>query len=375
MKQTAISILFIFISVIAMSQDVITPAQYVELYKEIAISEMRRTGVPAAITLAQGLLETESGNGELVKKSNNHFGIKCKNGWASASVSYDDDAKGECFRQYNTAAESYRDHSDFLRNGQRYSFLFSLDVTDYKGWAYGLKKAGYATNPAYSRMLISNIERYNLQQYTLLVAGEIPAFDSTRLEKDDEIKIISEEKATTENSLPTTSYKYFVINGSKCFFIGKGVSLLAVATQSNIPLSKLLAFNDMENDGLLAKDQYVFIEKKSKTGNKVFYTTAAGESLYDVAQKNGIQLKSLLAYNQLVGSEYIDPGTQLYLQPVSEAPKTEAIVPKKMIHVVKAKESLYSIAKKYNASVVKVREWNKLRSDSLFIGQRLVVSQ
>jgi LysM repeat protein len=375
MKQTAITIFLIFISVMALSQEVITPAQYVERYKEIAISEMRRTGVPAAITLAQGLLETESGNGELVKKSNNHFGIKCKSGWTSASVSYDDDAKGECFRQYNTAAESYRDHSDFLRNGQRYSFLFSLDVTDYKGWAYGLKKAGYATNPAYSRMLINNIERYNLQQYTLLVAGEMPAFDSGRLEKDEEIKIISEEKTATESTPLAPNYKHLLVNGSKCFFIGKGVSLLAVATQNNIPLSKLLAFNDMENDGLLTKEQYVFIEKKSKTGNKLSYITEAGESLYDVAQKNGVQLKSLLAYNQLVGSEHIDPGTRLYLQPAPAVPKPEVILPEKMIHVVKAKESLYSIAKKYNASAVKLREWNKLRSDALFIGQRLVVSQ
>ena len=148
---------------IANAQDMLTPEQYIALYKDIAIREMKRMGVPAAITLAQGLLETESGNSDLVKKSNNHFGIKCKSNWTGASVSHDDDASGECFRLYKTAEDSYRDHSNFLRGSERYGFLFKLDVRDYKGWANGLKQAGYATNPKYPQILIKNIEQYNLQ--------------------------------------------------------------------------------------------------------------------------------------------------------------------------------------------------------------------
>src|SRR3954469_12506216 len=124
----------------------LTVQQYVETYKDMAIREMKRMGIPAAITLAQGILETENGNSALVLKSNNHFGIKCKSSWSGGSVSHDDDANGECFRKYNSAEDSYRDHSNFLRGSDRYAFLFKLSPTDYKGWAYVLKKAGYATN-------------------------------------------------------------------------------------------------------------------------------------------------------------------------------------------------------------------------------------
>ncbi|HRF25764.1 MAG TPA: glucosaminidase domain-containing protein, partial [Ferruginibacter sp.] len=148
----------------ALAQKISIP-EYIDQYKELAIEEMRRTGVPASIKLAQGIHETESGNSDLVKRSNNHFGIKCKTGWSGEFVYHDDDALGECFRKYPSAEESYRDHSNFLRRSNRYAFLFNLDPTDYKNWAYGLKKAGYATNPKYPLLLIKYIEQYNLQEY------------------------------------------------------------------------------------------------------------------------------------------------------------------------------------------------------------------
>ena len=151
--------------------------EYVEQFRDIAMHEMKRSGVPAAITLAQGILESESGNSELVKRSNNHFGIKCKSTWAGDSVNHDDDAVGECFRAYSDASESYRDHSNFLRGNQRYASLFRLDPEDYRGWANGLKRAGYATNPRYPEQLIKYIEQYNLQQYTLLVLNDVPPSD------------------------------------------------------------------------------------------------------------------------------------------------------------------------------------------------------
>src|SRR5690606_19407997 len=124
-----------------------TPAEYIETYKDAAIAQMKRLGVPASIILAQGLLETESGNSDLVKRSNNHFGIKCKSTWTGESVKHTDDAPNECFRKYASAMDSYKDHSDYLYSNARYASLFKLAPTDYKGWAYGLKKAGYATNP------------------------------------------------------------------------------------------------------------------------------------------------------------------------------------------------------------------------------------
>src|SRR5687768_17193708 len=150
----------------------ISPEEYISTYKNMAVREMKRMGVPASITLAQGILETEFGNSDLVKKSNNHFGIKCKSSWTAEGVSHDDDALGECFRTYKDAEGSFRDHSNYLRGNERYAFLFKLDPRDYKAWAYGLKKAGYATNPKYPEMLIRHIEENNLQQYTMLAINE-----------------------------------------------------------------------------------------------------------------------------------------------------------------------------------------------------------
>lgn len=171
MKKVSSTILLCLISFIAFTQRV-TVQQYISTYKDIAIQEMRRSGVPAAITLAQGILESESGNGELVKKSNNHFGIKCKLDWKGDKVYHDDDESGECFRKYDSAVQSYIDHSNFLKSRPHYASLFDLDPTDYKDWAYGLKKAGYATNPKYPQMLIKTIEDNHLNDYTLIAMKE-----------------------------------------------------------------------------------------------------------------------------------------------------------------------------------------------------------
>ena len=362
MKKLFIILVLFFCSVIVVAQDMLTPVQYIEIYKETAIREMKRMGVPAAITLAQGILETESGNSILVKKSNNHFGIKCKTNWTGGSVSHDDDAQGECFRLYKTADDSYRDHSNFLRGNGRYAFLFQLDVKDYKAWAYGLKKAGYATNPAYPQILIKHIEQYNLQQYTLVAAGEVPKYEVGKYEDDPEEKVTAEamagdEKNMLETGMPYVSDKVITVNGSKCIFAGKGTSLLVVATNNSIPLSKLLHFNELLEDGLLIKNEYIFLEKKPKTGDKDFYIAKYGESLYDIAQKNGIQLQPMLDYNKLWGNEDINLGTKIYLKP-SIAPVKSAIVPVETvevatakIHIVAAKEGLYLISKKYYVSV------------------------
>lgn len=385
MKKLFITGLLFLSAAIAVAQERLTPDQYVNLYKDIAIREMKRMGVPAAITLAQGILETESGNSDLVKKSNNHFGIKCKSNWTGASVSHDDDASGECFRLYKTAEDSYRDHSNFLRGSERYSFLFKLDVTDYKGWAYGLKKAGYATNPAYPQILIKHIEQYNLQQYTLAGADEVPKFDAGKYQ-DDPIekateKIAVEEKIPDEASMLDVSDKLISVNGSKAVYAGKGTSLLVVATKNNIPLIKMLGFNELAEDGILVKNQYVFLEKKSKTGESDFYIAKEGESLYDIAQKNGIQLQYMLDYNKFGGNEAIKAGTKIYLKPGFTPAKTTAVTTTSgaavnaKLHTVAPKEGLYAISKKYNITVQQLREWNNLQSDSLSIGQELIISK
>lgn len=383
MKKIAISALIILLTQVTFAQT-ITPEEYVAKYKDIAIREMKRMGVPAAITLAQGILETESGNSTLVKKSNNHFGIKCKTSWTANGVSHDDDAPGECFRVYKTAEDSYRDHSNFLRGSDRYGFLFKLDPADYKGWAYGLKSAGYATNPKYPLILIKHIEQYNLQQYSLAAIDEVPKFNSDQFTDDKEEKVVIDEERNTsstaivepniEETTLDTKHDIIFINGSKCLQAKKGTSLLVIATKNNINLNKLLEYNDLGEDGLLSKDQIVFLQHKRSVGDKDFYISQPGETLYDAAQKNGVQFKSILSYNNLAEDAKINSGTKLFLKPVSTT-KSTVVATKTKYYEVQPKEGLFSIAKKNGVKVQQLRDWNNLETDSLQVGQQLIVSQ
>ena len=384
MKKIVLMIAVFLMIVKISSAQLITPEQYIAEYKDLAIREMRRMGVPAAITLAQGLLETENGNSDLVKKSNNHFGIKCKDTWTASGVSHDDDALGECFRKYNTAEDSYRDHSNFLRSRDRYAFLFKLSPLDYKGWAYGLKKAGYATNVKYPQILINNIEQYNLQQYSEVAADDVPKIDDLQYADDSdavaETTPADTPTATTAMSDPLVAQdmpdNVFSVNGIKCINAQQGTSLLAIATKNNIDLSKLLEFNDLTKDGILPKGQLIFLQKKSTEGDKQFYITQPDETLYDVAQKNGIQLASLLVYNEMRPGTKIYPGTRLYLRLLKKtapAKTTLEIQGAKQYITVQPKEGLYSIAKKYGISVGQIKEWNSLDSNQLHIGQQLVI--
>lgn len=384
--------------VLSTNAQTLTPEQYIELYKDFAIKEMKRMGIPAAITLAQGLLETENGNSILVKKSNNHFGIKCKNTWTAGGVSHDDDAPGECFRTYKNAEESYRDHSNFLRGSERYAFLFNINPTDYKGWANGLRKAGYATNPKYPNILIRHIEQYNLQQYSLAGAADVPKFESGKFkddpvvfDKDEAIKSSEQINATASiknkqeeavEPLKDNLSEVIFINGSKCVNASKGTSLLAIASRYNVSLHKLLDINELEEDGILEESQLVFLQKKSKNGDKDFVIVKKKETLYDVAQKQGIQLESLLEYNQFNEDGDVYPGTKLYLKAVAESDQANAVqnavithANSSNLHRVQPKEGLYMVAKKYSVTVQQLKEWNNLTTNDLKIGQQLIVGK
>jgi LysM repeat protein len=385
MKKAFLFIVSLYFFPSAFSQK-ISAEQYIKTYKDNAIREMKRMGVPAAITLAQGLLETENGNSDLLKKSNNHFGIKCKSSWTAEGVSHDDDAIGECFRTYKNAEGSYRDHSNYLRGNDRYAFLFKLDPRDYKGWAYGLKRAGYATNLRYPEILIKNIEENNLQQYTMVAVNEVPVFDASKYQSDPEEKAFNEivkSKGSSNNQqvniVSNTSKEKIDINGSKAIYETKGRSLLAIATENNINLNKLLEYNDLQKDGLLEDDQFIFLEKKSKEGDKDFYIVQNNESLYDVAQKNGIRLQNLYEYNNLKGDENIFAGSKLNLKPTSKdqpvlVKEIPVITPVKT-YAVQPKEGLYAISKKYGVTVAQLKEWNNLTDDNLKVGQQLIVSK
>lgn len=300
-----------------------TTQQYIATYKDIAVDEMRRSGVPAAIKLAQGILETQSGNGWLVLNSNNHFGIKCKNNWVGQTVNYDDDARQECFRKYSTPQDSYRDHSAFLKNNPRYAFLFQFSPDDYKSWAYGLKQAGYATSRTYPQQLIKIIEDYHLEQYTLEgmgVAQSKPAENS-----NNSRPTVQDRPATGRPPVasakppvkPAGPKQYprglFEINGRKVLYLSAGTSLIQVASQHGIRLSRLLKYNDLSSDAPLTSDMLIFLQKKAKKGKDDFHVVAPGETMHAVAQSEGVQMKWLRRRNKLKEGEEPAAGEKLAL--------------------------------------------------------------
>ena len=329
---------FFFKFSVAQSPDAILT--YIARYKDLAIAEMQRTGIPAAITLAQGIHETEAGTSELVRKSNNHFGIKCKDNWTGETVSHNDDARGECFRKYAAAEDSYHDHSDFLKTRPNYASLFELDPTDYEAWAYGLKKAGYATNPNYAQILIKLIRDYDLQQYTLLAmektknGNDLAKNEVTKKEEKGSTGSITEvSQKTTALSDPAGSERLpeqkdrvrpaveiktypsgeFKINETRVVFVRKGTSYLTIAQQYEIPLARLFDFNDMKQQDAAASDQLVYIQRKRKIGDHEFHVVQPGETLSDIAQTEAIRLESLLEYNNLNAGMQPAAGETLYL--------------------------------------------------------------
>lgn len=295
------SILFLFFLsqlLVGWSQPAEIIQQYIDQYKDLAIAEMKRTGVPASIKLAQGIHETMAGKSELVQKSNNHFGIKCKTGWNGPSVRHTDDARNECFRKYATASESYRDHSNFLKSSSRYASLFELDPTDYEAWAKGLKSAGYATNPVYAQTLVRLIEEYDLQQYSMQALGyETEEEDSTEvtvvplknstpvnnestmpaastdesvisLSKEEEKKVERKAnvKEVVETSTPAKSSRQypsgvFKEDGVKAIYITAGTPFLVIADQYKVPLAKLFEWNNLLPSTEARISQVIYLER------------------------------------------------------------------------------------------------------------------
>ena len=411
------------ISFFAKAQPSVAVQEYINTYKDIAMAEMQRTGVPAAIKLAQGIIETDAGQSNLVNRSNNHFGIKCKSNWTGESVSHDDDARGECFRKYNDAVESYRDHSNFLKTNQRYAALFSLDPTDFEGWANGLKKAGYATNPKYPLLLIKVINENNLQDYSLIAMGKksppseaiewatislSPDFaKENKPEKQIETVVIKTEAVVPQKTFPSGEFN---INDTKVIYAQKGTSFLALALNHNIPLNKLFEYNDLQEQEIVSENQLIFLQRKRKTGERDYHYVARGETLHQVSQQEGIRLQSILEFNSLNENQFPAAGEKLYLKTKApgmpklasaedlkqEVKKTEtsavqkpAIAEKQavafnyeksnpvsgdiVIHIVQPSETLYHVSKLYEVGVREIYDWNKLSSYDLKEGQQLKI--
>ena len=249
---------------------------YIKKYRELAVEEMKKYHIPASITLAQGLLESGAGQSALARKSNNHFGIKCGSDWSGKTVSHDDDARGECFRAYKHPKDSYEDHSKFLAGRPRYASLFNLNITDYRGWARGLKKAGYATNPRYADQLIGIIELYELYKY------------------DDKNYL----KWIKKNPNPHQTY---IANDLLYIVVRAGDSWKSISQEFDISQKKLRKYNDLYKGYALQVGDILYLEKKNKKADKehIVHVLRAGESMYSISQKYGIRLKNLYKLNKM----------------------------------------------------------------------------
>jgi LysM repeat protein len=437
-----------------------TVDQYVEKYAPLAVEEMHRSRIPASITLAQGLLESGNGNSRLAKVANNHFGIKCKNTWTGETMNEDDDAPQECFRKYPTPLDSYKDHSDFLMKGQRYAFLFDLDPTDYKSWAFGLKKAGYATNPRYGEILIATIEKNNLQRFDQikpnqqeviaiaeekkeeravqknLVVNNVPAlvarskdsYASIALENDmrvwqiykyndltktDEIKagdtiylkpknykgLAETVVVSGSDNMHKLSQRYAVklsrvlkYNGLKqgqepavgetVYLRSKRVGAIRLREMQGPAIKVDSAYNNHVYDDpkknietsapVLPEDQYDVASHGVKDDMAFFHTVQPGESLFSIAKKYNVQVDGIKSLNKLP-SENITAGMRLIINPNQPAikPNEESVIPG--YHEVRQGETLYSISKLYNITLLELKALNELESDTIHVGEELIV--
>ncbi len=396
----------------------ITVEQYIEKYSALAIEEMYRSRIPASITLAQGILESGNGNSRLSTEANNHFGIKCKATWTGKTLYEDDDAPQECFRKYDAAIDSYRDHSDFLMNNKRYAFLFDLDSKDYKSWAYGLKKAGYATNPQYPELLITFIEKHKLHKY-------------------DEVKISEEEekeKAEEKAEIVKTYGKEFMINGIPAIAAKANESFAQIALNYDIKVFQLYKYNDLQKDDECHEGDTIYLKNKKNKAEIETCILGKGDNTHKISQRFAIKLEKILSRNNLVLNQQPAVGQIIYLntkrtnaiiiadtaiqrdsveivktQTAPNVIKVDTVImnetvyedPKKNIetmfpvnettlsyfdtleekkselsffHTVQTGETLYSIAKKYNVKVDALQFLNAMKNNNIEIGQRLIVN-
>lgn len=308
---TSFCVILVFTGFSQTPSNKITREEYIQMYKEIAIEEMNSFHIPASITLAQGILESANGNSSLAKKANNHFGIKCHKGWNGKTYHMDDDAKDECFRKYSDPYESFKDHSIFLSTRDRYAFLFSLELTDYKGWSHGLKKAGYATNPKYPQLLIKIIEDYNLDQYDDRNYKALAKNEKNNKRKKDYTKNGADFKTIT---IGAANREIFINNGVKFIYARQGDTFYKIAQDFNIYTWQVYTYNDLKKKDKLTEGQMVYLEKKKTKGTRNFHTVNPGETLFDIAQHYGIRLKKLCKCNSLDKDAELFPNQEIKLR-------------------------------------------------------------
>lgn len=303
-----------------------TTEEYIARWNKIAVEHQEKYGIPASITLAQGILESNSGNGRLAVEANNHFGIKCKKDWTGATISHDDDAKGECFRKYHSAEESYEDHANFIDTQPRYDSLFRYSETDYVSWARGLKAAGYATDPQYAEKLIRVIEENKLYLYD---RGE-NALEQRVVEVEKvEQEIIADIPAQPTNNgdvvdidnftvtvNPHHGYSVQMVNGAEYVEPKEGDTYTKIAALFDLPVKKIYKFNDVAVGAELSEGERVFLQRKQAryVGSELYHTAAEGETMRSVAQRYGVRLAKLATLNRLPSDATLHEGQHVKLR-------------------------------------------------------------
>ena len=333
------SLLTIFLSlscIFAAAQT--TPQElYIQKWAPVAVKEMYRSGVPASITLAQGLLESRYGLSPLASEGNNHFGIKCHD-WTGKTMYFDDDEKGECFRVYDSAEESFCDHSDFLRYRDRYKFLFENKTTDYKAWAYGLKKAGYATDPGYADKLIKNIEDYKLYEYDKMTVAEA--------------ETVSEDSGAVVSKVPAKP------SGKRGLFRKRHrkSSAEVAAVPDQIPSSPLSIEEPKKVDKSRLEEFNFSLTREAYSKNGVpFISSVEGETYSSIASSYHLYLREILRFNDLKADQELLPGTVVYLQ--AKKKQTEKGLDK---YIADGSESLWDISQRFGVKMSSIVKRNRL---------------
>ena len=308
-----------------------TREEYIDRYKHIAVAHMERYGIPASITLAQGILESDCGNSALSRSSNNHFGIKCKSDWTGRRVFHDDDARGECFRAYGSVEASYEDHARFLDSQPRYDSLFVYPADDYRSWARGLKAAGYATAPDYAQRLCRIIEETQLY---LLDRPQGEALYAARNRSRAEQAVEGFEAGSSVNPLTPANeeridpddfrvtinaykgYNIYVTNGVNYIVAKEGDTFENIGQKFRISARNLRKFNDVSKNAQPVANEVIYIGRKKKRwdGNVLLHTVREGETLWSLGQSYGIRTKSLARLNKLKEGDALTPGTTIKIR-------------------------------------------------------------
>jgi LysM repeat protein len=301
-----------------------TVQDYINSYKDLAINEMKRTGIPASITLAQGIIESDCGHSSLAREGNNHFGIKCHDDWTGPTIRHNDNKRNECFRKYRKPEESFYDHSDFLKSVSRYSFLFNFNSTDYKAWAHGLKKAGYATNPDYANMLVRTIEENNLWYFDRgYVAATLPPQTNDTLKESFTIHSADSTKKTVKSpsgNLAVLARVPRVMENNRIQYIivKDGDTREKLENEFQLLKWELPKYNELKNDFPLIPGQILYLQPKRDRAEpgKEYYNTAEGDTMYLISQRYGIKLKRLYEMNRMDDGTEPEAGKKIWLRSI-----------------------------------------------------------